>query len=94
MSLAEYADDDVVVGAIRLALVGAADNTAALSLVQWLVAQAAPTRGDDTQPTALFIAGIRDLGFSVSTDAPSGAYAPDEGESAAPVPEQSKSSGR
>ena len=66
----------VTVGAIRLALEGAANDETALSMVKWLVDQAPDTPPGDTDGVKLFIEGIRALGLSVSTEAPSGAYAP------------------
>ncbi len=63
-----------VVGAIRLALEGAANEKTALTLIQWLVSKAPETLASDTDSTRLFIDGIRSLGLSVSTESPSGAY--------------------
>ena len=65
-----------VVGAIRLALEGAADNETALRMVKWLVEQAPDPDASYTESVKLFIEGIRALGLSVSTESPSGAYAP------------------
>lgn len=66
----------VTMGAIRLALEGAADDETALRVVKWLVDQAPDTEQGDTASVKLFIEGIRALGFSVSTESPSGAFAP------------------
>ncbi len=67
-----------IVGAIKLALEGATDDQAALSMVRWLVDCAPPIKpGEpgDKASVALLIDVIRALGFSVSTESPSGAYA-------------------
>lgn len=67
---------EYVVGAIRLALEGAADDEAALNLTKWLVEQAPATKDGDTASVQLLIDGIQTLGYSLSTESPSGAYAP------------------
>lgn len=67
-----------IVGAIRLALEGAANDETALTLIQWLVRQAPATVSNDTGAVQMLVDGIRDLGLSVSTDSPSGAYSPAE----------------
>lgn len=64
------------VGAIRMALAAAANDEAALSLVQWLVERAPETDPSDTGSVALLMEGIKDLGFSLSPASPSGAYVP------------------
>lgn len=63
------------VGAIRMALNGAANDETALSLVQWLVDQAPDTDPSDTSSVRLFLEGIKACAMSVSTESPSGAYA-------------------
>ena len=65
-----------VVGAIRLALEGAADDQAALGLVKWLVDHAPPTEDGNTDCVKLLIDGIRAMGYSLSEESPSGAFAP------------------
>lgn len=64
------------VGAIRLALEGAANDESALTLVKWLVDQAPETQAADTESARLLLEGIRSLGFSISTESASGAYSP------------------
>lgn len=53
----------VTMGAIRLALEGAADDETALRMVKWLVDQAPDTEQGDTASVKLFIEGIRALGI-------------------------------
>lgn len=65
-----------VVAALRLALDGAADDKAALTLAQWLVRQSPETETGDTSGTELLIEAIFTCGLSISTESPSGAYGP------------------
>lgn len=68
--------ETATVGAIRLALAGAANDETALTLTQWLVDQAPDTPEDDMSSVRLFMEGVRAVGGSVSTASPSGSYAP------------------
>ena len=71
-----------VVGAIRLAIEGAANEETALSLIAWLVARAPASDPRDVTAPRLLLEGVRDLGFSLSTEVPSGAYVPEQALSA------------
>lgn len=63
-----------VVGAIRIAFEGGADDHAILTLTRWLLDQAPGTPSGDTKSVHLLLEGIRAVGGSLSMESPSGAY--------------------